>query len=98
MLRPSLQFASSRFDSKLKTINNNLSGRGSLSLSFSDKGEFAFDELRADGWETRGRRAWTQIQPDNFPLNWYKKNPDRKRAFWLYFCGDSVVRAKAQDA
>lgn len=46
MLSPTLHFGNSNYDSTLKWINNNLSGRSSRSLSFSDKGEFVFDGLQ----------------------------------------------------
>lgn len=67
MLRPTLQFGRSNFDSTLRRINNNLSGGGSHSLSFSDKGEFVSDELQADRRERkRTKTCWTKKLLENF--------------------------------
>lgn len=70
MLSPTLQFGRSNFDSTLKRINNNLSGGGSHSLSFSDKGEFVFGELQADRWERKKNK--NLLDKDVVPLHWYK--------------------------
>ena len=67
MLRPTLQFGRSDFDSALKRINNNLSGGGSHSLSFSDKGEFVLDELQAERSGRRRRKTcWTKKLLEDF--------------------------------